>query len=118
VAEVNAWTEESIRGWQAAEIFAAFFQQHPELRYLAPSCTSEVVIGEEGTPIRLDVAVPSDLLARLRFGPRRKEWGLKHIVDGKLQHSDHLQGIHRLSEQPAAELAALLSSANGSSAHP
>jgi hypothetical protein len=61
---VDGGTEERIRGWQAAAIFAACFKQHPELRYLAPSCTSEVVIGEEGTTIRLDVAVPSDLLDR------------------------------------------------------
>jgi hypothetical protein len=105
---VNDWTEERIKGLRTAEIFAGFFQHHPELRYLAPTCTSEVVIGAEGTPIRLDVAVPSDLLERLRFRSRRGERGLKHIRDGRLRQAITLQGIYRLSPSSADELAALL----------
>ena len=117
---VNDWTEERIKGLRASEIFASFFKRHPELGYLAPTCTSEVIIGEEGTPIRLDVAVPSDLLARLRFRSRRAERGLKSIEDGQLKHALSLQGIYRLSPSSADDLAALLlgSAANGSSPHP
>lgn len=116
---LNDWTEERINGLRASEIFADFFRQHPELEYLAPTCTSEVVIGEEGMPIRLDVAVPPDLLVRLRFRSRRAERGLKYIEDGRLTKVLSLHGIYRLSPSSAAELAALLvGSANGSTAHP
>jgi hypothetical protein len=116
---VNDWTEERIKGLRTSEIFAHFFGHHPELRYLAPSCTSEVVIGEEGTTIRLDVAVPSDLLERLRFRSRRAERGLKHIEGGRLMQAISLQGIYRLSPSSADELAALLlSRSKGLSAHP
>ncbi len=106
---LNDWTEERIKGLRTSEIFASFFGHHPELGYLAPTCTSEVVIGAEGTPIRLDVAVPSDLLERLRFRSRRAERGLKHIEGGRLMKSISLQGIYRLSLSSADELAALLS---------
>jgi hypothetical protein len=112
VAEVNAWTEERIRGLQASEAFRCFFRQHPELGYLAPSCTSEVVIGEEGTPIWLDVAVPPDLLLRLRYRSRRAERSIKYIEDGRLKSVLSLQGIYRLSPSSAAEVAALLNNAN------
>jgi hypothetical protein len=104
----NDWTEERIKGLRTSEIFAGFFQHHPELGYLAPTCTTEVVIGEEGTPIRLDVAVPPDLLERLRFRSRRGERGLKHIQNGRLTQAITLQGIYRLSPSSADELAALL----------
>jgi hypothetical protein len=105
---VNDWTEERIKGLRTAQIFASFFRHHPELWYLAPTCTTEVVVGEEGTPIRLDVAVPSALLERLRFRSRRTERGLKQIADGRLTNALSLQGIYRLSTTSAAELAALL----------
>ena len=35
--------------------FDKYLDRHPEKRYLAPTCTDEVVVGEEGTPIRHDV---------------------------------------------------------------
>ncbi|MBN1148412.1 MAG: hypothetical protein JXA78_14225 [Anaerolineales bacterium] len=84
---------------------------HPEKRYLAPTCTSEVAIGEEGTPIRLDVIVPPELLERLRFRSRKRERGLKHIENGRLKHAISLQGgVYRLAEHSAQEVEALLMS--------
>lgn len=86
---------------------------HPEKRYLAWTCTDEVAIGEEGTPIRFDVAVPSELLERLRFRSRRAERGLKNIVDGRLKSAISLQGIYRLGEESAREIESLLIRAKG-----
>jgi hypothetical protein len=85
--------------------FENYLKVHPERRFLAPSCTDEVAIGEDGTPIRLNVAIPPDLLARLRFRSRRGERGLKHIENGKLTNSIGLQGgVYRLHEASAHEM--------------
>jgi hypothetical protein len=82
---------------------------HPEKLYLAPTCTDEVAIGEEGTPVRLDVMIPPDVLERLRFRSRKKERGLKHVEAGRLKSAISLQGgIYRLTEQSAQEIQALL----------
>jgi hypothetical protein len=88
-----------------------YLQRFPEWRWLPQTCTNEVVIGQDGTPLRLDLAVPPDLLRRLTFRSRRRERTLKHIQDGRLTHAISLQGIYRLSEPSAAELAALLTRA-------
>ena len=89
--------------------FGSYLALHPEKLYLAPTCTDEVAIGEEGTPIRLDVMMPPDLLERLRFRSRKKERGLQQIVNGRLMSVMSLQGgIYRLTEQSAQEIQALL----------
>lgn len=97
------------RGRYPMETLANYLSLHPEKLYLAPTCTEEVAIGEEGTRIRLDLAVPSDLLERLRFRSKKKDRGLKHIEQGRLKSVTSLQGgIYRLAEASAAELALLL----------
>jgi hypothetical protein len=83
-------------------------QRYPQWRWLQQSCTNEVVLGQAGTPLRLDMVVPPDLLERLTFSSRRKERTLKHVQDGRLTYTISLQGIYRLSEPSAAELAGLL----------
>ncbi len=88
--------------------FDNYVRLHPEMRILAPTCTEEVVLGNESTPIRLDVTVPPELLESLRFRSQKRERGLKHIQDGRLKNVITLHGIYRLSEESAAEIAALL----------
>ncbi len=88
--------------------FDNYVKLHPEIRFLAPTCTDEVVLGDGSTPIRLDTAIPPELLARLRFRSQKRERGLKHIQDGRLKSVVSLQGIYRLSEASAAEIAAQL----------
>ncbi|MGE5222301.1 MAG: hypothetical protein ACM3PY_07685 [Omnitrophica WOR_2 bacterium] len=92
----------------ASVTFANYLELYPERRFLAPTCTDEVILGDDSTPIRLDIAVPSDVLERLRFRSQRRERGLKHIKDGRLKSVIGLQGIYRLSEQSADEIAMLL----------
>lgn len=84
------------------------FPQFKAWRFLAPTCTEEVVIGMQGTSPRSDLAVPPDLLERLRFRSQRGERGLKHIKDGELTSAIGLQGIYRLAEDSAKELSALV----------
>jgi len=96
---------------QATDAFDRYRKAHPEMRYLAPTCTDGAVECDKGTPLRLDVAVPPDLLLRLRYRSRRSERDLhKYIRDGRLVQSLGVQGIYRLSELSAHEVAALVAS--------
>jgi hypothetical protein len=94
---------------QARDALNHYCEVRPELRYLAPTCTDEAVECEEGTPLRLDLAVPSDLLLRLRYRSRRSERDLhKYIRDGRLVQSLGVQGIYRLSEASAHDVGELV----------
>lgn len=91
--------------------FDLYREAHPEIRALAPTCTYEVLECDDSTPLRFDVAVPPDMLLRLRYRSRRKERDLhKHIRDGRLMQSLGVQGIYRLSEASASEFSALVQS--------
>ena len=92
----------------ASVTFENYLKIHPENRFLAPTCTEEVVLGYESTPIRLDLVVPSDVLESLRFRSQKRERALKHIQDGRLKSVIVLQGIYRLSEKSADIIANLL----------
>lgn len=95
--------------WGAEATFANWLQDHPEQRFLAPTCTEEVALGDQGTPLRLDVAVPADVLERLRFCSTSGERGLKHITGGRLKSVVSLQGgAYRLNEASAKEIEAML----------
>jgi hypothetical protein len=85
-----------------------YLEHHPEQRYLAPTCVEEVALGEQGTPIRLDVAAPGELVERLRFRSRRRERGIKHVENGRIKRVISLQGIYRLAPESAEALEALL----------
>jgi hypothetical protein len=97
----------------ALEAFFRYRKAQPEMRYLAPTRTEEAVECDDGTPLRLDLAVPSDVLLRLRYRSRRKERDLhKHLRDGRMVQSLGVQGIYRLSEASADEFAALVDGAS------
>ncbi|HEU0028438.1 MAG TPA: hypothetical protein VFQ25_15095 [Ktedonobacterales bacterium] len=96
---------------QALEAFDRLREAQPEYRYLAPTCTEEAVECEDGAPTRLDLTVPPDMLARLRYRSRRAERDLsKYIRDGRLTSVLGVQGIYRLSEASQRELEALVAS--------
>jgi len=83
-------------------------------RFLAPTCTTEVVIGAEGTGIHLDRPVPGEVLKRLTYHPRRGLRPVKHVSeDGRLMHVLSVQGIYRLAESSVADLEAVLTGASG-----
>lgn len=88
-------------------------QRFPEYRawkFLAPTCTDEVVVGMNGTAPRVDLEVPPELLDRLHFRSQRGERRLKHVKDGELTSSIGLQGIYRLAAASADDLSELISS--------
>jgi hypothetical protein len=96
-------------GKRPFEVLEDWLRLHPEKRYLVWSCTDEVAVIEEAMPLRLDLAVPPDLLQRLVFSSGRRESRLGGIVGGKLTSSMSLQGLYRrLSKQSALEVEALL----------
>jgi hypothetical protein len=74
----------------------------------------------EATSIRLNVAVPGDLFGGLTWRNRRGEQRtLMYVVNGRLERSVSLQGVHRLTDESPARLGAVLdSSPTPSSAAP
>lgn len=91
-----------------------YFARNGEWRFLAPTCTSEVVIGTEGTGIHLDRPVPGEILKRLTYLPRRGPRPIKHVSDdGRLLHALSVQGIYRLAGPSAADLEGILTGPPG-----
>ena len=91
-----------------------YFARYSVWRFLAPTCTTEVVVGCEGTNIHLDRPVPGEILKRLTYRPRRGPRPVKHVSeDGRLMHPLSVQGIYRLAESSAADLDAILAGAPG-----
>ena len=91
-----------------------YFARYSEWRFLAPSCTSEVVIGSGGTGIHFNRPVPGEILQRLTYRPRRGPRLVKHVSeDGRLVHAVTVQGIYRLAEASAADLEAILTGPPG-----
>ncbi len=83
-------------------------------RFLAPTCTTEVVLGSEGTGVLLDRPLPGEILRRLTYQPRRGPRPVRHVSkDGRLLHSPSVQGIYRLAESSAADLEAILAGPPG-----
>ncbi|MFJ9646515.1 hypothetical protein [Streptomyces sp. NPDC101206] len=65
----------------------------------------------DATPVRFDVPISSELLARLTWRNRRGQTRtLKYVVDGRLERSISLQGFYRLTPEAAGELARVVSS--------
>jgi hypothetical protein len=91
-----------------------YFTHYGGWRFLAPTCTSEVVIGSEGTGIHLDRPVPGEILKRLTYLPRRGPRPIKHVSeDGRLLHTLSVQGIYRLAGSSAADLEGILTGPPG-----
>jgi hypothetical protein len=84
--------------------------EHPEWGHLLPwGCLVEVAEGHSGASIRLDRAVPTDVVEQLRFVSRRGERPIKHLEAGVIKSSMGLQGgVYRLSSASAMEFARLL----------
>ncbi|MFJ9768501.1 hypothetical protein ACIRUY_32345 [Streptomyces erythrochromogenes] len=62
----------------------------------------------DSTPVRFDVPVPGDLLARLTWrNARGRTRNPKYVVDGRLERAVGLQGFYRLAPESADALAEL-----------
>lgn len=88
---------------------AEYLARHPlDELLIVDECADEVLVGDEGTPIRFDVPVPGEALAELRFVSKKGERSLKHVEDGKLLRSASLEGLYRLAPESARTLTSLL----------
>jgi hypothetical protein len=86
-----------------------YFARYGGWRFLAPTRTTEVVIGSEGTGILLDRPLPVEMLRRLTYAPRRGPRQVRHVSqDGRLMHALSVQGIYRLATSSAADLETVL----------
>jgi hypothetical protein len=87
--------------------------ERPELGHRLPSgCISEAAIGE-GSPLRLDCDVPSDVLERISFRSQRGERALKQVKDGKLMNTAGVAcGVYRLAAESAADFASIIDRAS------
>jgi uncharacterized protein (TIGR02996 family) len=91
---------------------AKYLREHRADRDLIwNDCADEVLAGEGGTPVRLDLEVPPDVLTRWAFRSRKSERTLKHLEEGEMTSAIDFYGIYRLTDRTAEELDVLLSSA-------
>lgn len=96
------------------ELLQEYLARYQAWRFLAPTCTSEVVIGHQGTGVLLDRPLPGQILQRLTYRPRRGPRPVRHVSeDGRLVHPSGVQGIYRLAESSAADLEAILAGPPG-----
>ncbi len=87
--------------WKLSEQLA---DEHPDWGHKLPwGCTIEAAVGEGGSPLAFDRAVPTDVLENLRFVSKKgAERPLKSYRDGKLHGVLDLQGhVLRLRDDTA-----------------
>jgi hypothetical protein len=79
---------------------------HEDWGMLGAGGCGATAVHVDATPVRFDIPVPGDVLARLAWRNRRgRTRGLKYVVDGRLERSVSLQGFYRLTAESADELA-------------
>lgn len=102
VAELTASTESPYR-------IDEYVRRFPRWSFLTGHCTNEVVVGTEGTPLRLDAAMPPELLQRLTYRSQRATRLVKHVdEDGLLVRSLGVQGIYQVAPHCVPDLDAVL----------
>ncbi|WP_406278638.1 hypothetical protein OHT93_37590 [Streptomyces sp. NBC_00191] len=82
------------------------FPRHGDWSMLGAGGCGAAAVHVEATPVRFDMPIPDDLLARLTWRNRRGQTGdLKYVMDGRLERSVSLQGFYRLTSESAGQLA-------------
>jgi hypothetical protein len=59
------------RAGEDRTLLETYYARYPAWRFLAPTCTTEVITGSEGTGIASGRPVPGEILPRLACRPRR-----------------------------------------------
>ncbi|WAZ19097.1 hypothetical protein STRCI_000123 [Streptomyces cinnabarinus] len=95
---------------------APAYPGHGDWSMLGAGGCGAMAVHVDATPVRFDVPIPGDLLARLTWRNRKGQTRtLKYVVDGRLERSVSLQGFYRLTPESADELAATVNSAGPAS---
>ncbi|SDL36132.1 hypothetical protein [Nonomuraea jiangxiensis] len=85
------------------------FPGHADWSMLGAGGCGAKPVHVDATPVRFDVPIPGDLLARLTWRNRRGQTrALKYVVDGRLERAASLQGFYRLTSDSAGDLAELV----------
>ncbi|MGW2938309.1 hypothetical protein ACWDA7_42520 [Streptomyces sp. NPDC001156] len=88
------------------------FPGHGDWSMLGAGGCGAAAVHVEATPVRFDMPIPGDLLARRTWhNGRGRTRGLKHVVDGRLKRAVSLQGFYRLTSESAGELADVVGNA-------
>jgi uncharacterized protein (TIGR02996 family) len=86
----------------------AFLRDNPDDTPLFRRGEQIVLVGGQGTPIRLDNLVPHEILHRFRYRAGDREHPLKHVKHGELTHPIGLTGVTRITKTTAQDLDFLL----------
>lgn len=91
---------------RASYLLELWLTKNQAIDAFCPGEATEVVIADQSTPVRLDEAVPADVVPALRWqSGRAPERRIKHLTtDGRIERSISLQGIYRLTPDSAARL--------------
>jgi uncharacterized protein (TIGR02996 family) len=89
-----------------------YLRSHPtDDRLIREPSADEILVGEGGTPLNLDLAVPREILERVSFRTRRKDRLLSGVEGGELVTPFGLQGVFRLTHRSAQDFDDLLRNA-------
>jgi hypothetical protein len=71
------------------------------LGWLAPTCTDDAAAAVKSTALRVDCAVPGEMVEKIRMvTPKGEERPIKHVKDGKVIRTAGMDGhYYRLSEK-------------------
>jgi hypothetical protein len=72
------------------------------------SCANQILIGTEGTPIRLDRSVPASTLENLTYLSGKSTRKPKYVTGGKVSNISSFQGIYRLAPDSVANFECML----------
>ncbi len=72
------------------------------------SCAGQILVGTDGTPIRLDRPVPAPFLESLTYQSAKGYRKPKYIEGGKVLNISSFQGIYRLMPDSADKLESML----------
>jgi uncharacterized protein (TIGR02996 family) len=63
----------------------------------------QILVGDSGTPLRLDMPLPRAVVLRLRFKGSKTEFGPKFLHNGDISYSGDLQGVLMLTSRSAMD---------------
>ena len=88
--------------------YGASLRTWPKWNFLFSTCTEEILVAADSTPLSDAHPVPTEMLAQLEYtGREGRRKVVKTLHDGKVSHISSLQGIFELTEESALLLRSL-----------
>jgi hypothetical protein len=87
-------------GFRAGQSYCASFRTWPLWNFLFTTCTEEILISADSTPLSIDYPVPVEVLSKLQYlGKEGERQIIKTLHDGKITRTGSLQGVYQLTDQ-------------------